>query len=269
MTGKLAKDIDKLLEDRQYLGSRRITPIINKRYKKDISARTIRRFQKNQGFTFGKDVVKPTLTAKLKKQRLEWAKRHLKDDFRIYIYSDSKIFRIGPAKVSQKDKWGGQIHIWWAFGYNTIYPPQVIEGTLNGDKYVKILQKTLGKHYDNGNLFIQDKARCNISKKASKWLDDNHINYCKDWPTKGIDMNVIENVWGTLEQEKRAKDFSKLAPMKKFIISKMKKISIMAVRRYIDSMPLRMQAVIDKKGGYIPNTFSVLYAVFKYLIIFV
>ena len=63
-------------------------------------------------------------------------------------------------------------------------------------------------------------------------------------------MNVIENVWGTLEQEKRAKDFSKVDPMKKFIISKMKKFPIMAVRRYIDSMPLRLQEVIDKKGSY-------------------
>ena len=32
-------------------------------------------------------------------------------------------------------------------------------------------------------------------------------------------MNVIENVWGILEQEKRAKDFSKVDPMRKFIIS--------------------------------------------------
>jgi hypothetical protein len=46
-----------------------------------------------------------------------------------------------------------------------------------------------------------------FQKKTSKWLDDHHIDYCKDWPTKGIDMNVIENVWGTLEHEKRAKVF--------------------------------------------------------------
>ena len=110
--------------------------------------------------------------------------------------------------------------------------------------------KKIVKQYDNGYLFIQDKVRCNISKKASKWLDDHYIDYFKDWPTKGIDMNVIENVWGTLEQEKRAKDFSKVDPMKKFIISKMKKIAIMAVRRYIDSMPLRLQEVIDKNGSY-------------------
>lgn len=260
LTGKLAKDVDKLLEDRVYLGSRRIAPIINKKYKADISARTIRRFQNNQGFTYGKDTPKPTLTDKMKKNRLEWAKRHLKDDFRRYIFSDSKIFRIGtpglrhrrrgPAKIIQRDKWGGQVHVWWAFSYDRIYPPQEIKGTLDADGYVKILKKTLGKHYDNGNLFIQDKARCNISKKASKWLDDHHIDYFKDWPTKGIDMNVIENVWGTLEQEKRAKDFSKVDPMKKIIISKMKFFSILAVRRYIDSMPLRLQEVIDKKGSY-------------------
>ena len=36
-------------------------------------------------------------------------------------------------------------------------------------------------------------------------------------------MNVIANVWGTLEQEKRATDFCKVDPMRKFIISKMKK----------------------------------------------
>ena len=180
LTGKLAKDVDKLLEDRVYLGSRRIAPIINKKYKADISARTIRRFQNNQGFTYGKDTPKPTLTDKMKKNRLEWAKRHLKDDFRRYIFSDSKIFRIGtpglrhrrrgPAKIIQRDKWGGQVHVWWAFSYDRIYPPQEIKGTLYADGYIKILQKTLGKHYDNGYLFIQAKARCDISKKASNGL---------------------------------------------------------------------------------------------------
>ena len=54
-----------------YLGSRRIAPIINKKYKADISARANRRFQNNQGFTYGKDTLKPTLTDKMKK--IDWS----------------------------------------------------------------------------------------------------------------------------------------------------------------------------------------------------
>lgn len=260
LTGKLKKDVDQLLEEREYLGSRQIAPIINKRFKTDVSGRSIRRFKKNQGFTYAKDVVKPVLLPRTKKDRLRWAKVHFKDNFRSFIFSDSKIFRIGTAglrhrrrgkaKVAPKDKWSGQVHIWWAFSYNKIYPPQVIKGTLDAAAYVKVLQKTLGKEYDSGNIFIQDKARPNISKMTSKWLDEHHIKYMKDWPTKGVDMNVIENVWGTVEQEKRTKDFHSVDQMTNWAVKRMKNFKISDIRRYIDSMPLRMQAVIENQGGY-------------------
>lgn len=260
LTGKLKKDVDQLLEDREYLGSRRIAPIINKRFKIDISPRSIRRFEKIQAFTYGKDVVKPVLTTAIKIDRDRWCRVHLKDNFREFIFSDSKIFRIGTpglhhrrrgkAKTVQKDKWGGQVHIWWAFSYFKIYPPQVIRGNMDAAAYVKVLQRTLGKEYDSGNILIQDKARCNISKMTSKWLDEHHIEYMKDWPTKGVDLNVMENVWGTIEQEKRAKDFHSVDKMTNWVLKRMKIFKISDIRRYIDSMPLRMKAVIDNKGGY-------------------
>ena len=230
ITPKLRRAIDQFLDDRRNSGSRTLTPLINKRFKIDISAASIRRFQKVQGFTYGADVQKPYLTEAMKKDRLKWATTHLKDNFRRFIYSDSKIFRIGtkgarkrqrgPRHFVAKDKYAGQCHIWWAFSYNTIYPPQVITGNLNAQGYVNILQKTLGKDYDSGNILIQDKASCNRSVLAKNWLDEHHIKYFADWPTKGIDLNVIENVWGTLELDKRAKDFHAVDKMQKYVLQK-------------------------------------------------
>lgn len=260
LTGKIKSDVDKLLQDREELGSRRITPIINKRFKADISARSIRRFEKTQGFGFKKVQEKAKLTPVHKKSRETWAKKHLKDNWRKMIFSDSKIFRIGtagnrvrtrgPAKIKHKDKYSGQFHVWWAFSYHRIYPPQIAKVTMNSAEYIKMLQKTLGTEYDKGNILIQDKATCNMSKKTAKWLTDHHIKYYTDWPTKGIDMNVIEHVWGTLEQEKREKDFKSVDTMKRWAMKRMKNFPLSKLRRYIDSMPLRMQAVVAAKGGY-------------------
>ena len=38
------------------------------------------------------------------------------------------------------------------------FPPQVVIGSLNAQAYVNILQKTLGKDYNKGNVLIQDWA---------------------------------------------------------------------------------------------------------------
>jgi len=72
-----------------------------------------------------------------------------------------------------------------------------------------------------GGIYIQNKASYKTSKKTSNWLNEHHIPYCKDWPTKGVDLNVIENVWVTLEQQKQELDFHNVSEMKTCVMKKM------------------------------------------------
>ena len=243
ITPKLKKDIDQLLNDRCNKGSRILTPILNKRFNIDISARSIRRFQKFQGFKFGLGVGKLNLTPSVKIWRLQSCQEHSKDSFRRFIFTDSKYFIIGTKglrhrirgceKPCEVERWGDRFLIWWGLSYHRIYPPQVVESSLNTHAYVDILQKMLGKDYDKGNVLIQDRATPNRSVMATKWLDEHHIKYFKDWPPKGVDINVIENVWGTLEQDKRKQDFYDVAKMQMYVMKKNENFPLTNIKRRV------------------------------------
>ena len=49
----------------------------------------------------------------------------------------------------------------------------------------------------------QDKATCHMARSTTEWLKENDVRVVDGWPTKGNDINSIENVWAILEECKR------------------------------------------------------------------
>ena len=71
------------------------------------------------------------------------------------------------------------------------------------------------------------------------------------WPSNSPDLNPIENLWHRLRTNIRKR---KLKPLKKeeLIVAlkeEWEKLDMQVVNDLIDSMPRRLQAVIDAKGG--------------------
>ena len=131
--------------------------------------------------------------------------------------------------------------------YFLLNQPQVIS---LGTTYMDTLK------YYGMNKYLVYLQRDNYPKHKPKstiaWLNNNAIRYINDQPAQSPDLNPIEHVWHHIKlnlslYETRAKNVSELWDR---IDIEWNKLDADTCRRYIDSMPDRIEAVIRAKGGY-------------------
>lgn len=81
------------------------------------------------------------------------------------------------------------------------------------------------------------------------WLKENHIQ-TPTWPSKSPDLSPIENVWGIMVKQvyfgkPRYKD---LKSLEEAIFNAWNSIDTKMLKSLIESMPERMQSVIESSG---------------------
>ena len=81
---------------------------------------------------------------------------------------------------------------------------QKIDGTLNSEKYIHLLEEIIVPRINGQNInnwiFQQNNAPCHTSKKTLEWFKSNEIQLLQ-WPARIPDLNIIENVWSFITQE--------------------------------------------------------------------
>lgn len=106
---------------------------------------------------------------------------------------------------------------------------------------------------------MQDNAPCHASQATQNWLDS--IGVVKlEWPPQSPDMNPIENIWQQVKSKlhKQHPDLRRLTGGKENIEKKLAErveqvwaeIDSSSFETLVQSMPARMQAVIDAKGSW-------------------
>jgi transposase len=253
--------------------ARRLSDITNK----PIHPQTVRRCLKEAGLKARKKVKKPYLSKKNKQDRLDFAIKHrhfTEDDWKKFIWSDeSKINRFGsdgmswvwvPAGEGLSNKTiqptvkygGGRIMIWGCMTWEGVGYCCKIDGNMDADLYVQILEEDLlatTEYYGlnaEDYIFQQDNDPKHTSKKAKKWFQDNGIEVLK-WPAQSPDLNPIEHLWDylkkkLLEYEHPPKGMLELWER---IEKEWNAIPASVCQNLIASMPRRMEAVIKAKGG--------------------
>ena len=63
----------------------------------------------------------------------------------------------------------------------------------------------------------QDKDSCHTAKSTKRWLEQHGVGVVEDWPTKGDDINPMENLWAILDERLESKKFRTQKGMKKAI----------------------------------------------------
>ena len=71
------------------------------------------------------------------------------------------------------------------------------------------------------------------------------------WPSNSPDLNPIEHVWAMLEKalEQKRHSINNIDELREQLELEWKNIDIEALNNLVQSMPRRIEAVIDARGG--------------------
>ncbi|KAG0732981.1 hypothetical protein G6F16_013532 [Rhizopus arrhizus] len=211
------------------------------------------------------------------KERYEFARAHLPwtiDDWKKVIFSDeTKVNRIDSDGLqwtwTNGDKLkdfqvqhiikhgGGSLILWGCLMWYGVGYLSNIKGNINSDFYVGILEDELMKTIDWYDLqkediiFQQDNASIHTAKKIPKWLENNNITVLR-WPPHFPDLNPIENLWSILKQRllQYEKQPDGMLELWSRVENVWESITQNECQKLIESMPKRIKAVYNAKGGH-------------------
>lgn len=240
-----------------------------------ISERTIRRrlIEADMKTYIAKPI--PFITPKNKLKRLEFAKRYITKPasfWRNVLWTDessfefhasqkkvfvriNKNYRKKNAPVCQRvSHGGGSVMFWGSVSYNGVGDLVPIDGSMNQNRYLETLNNYAFPSGDRliGKEFIlqQDNAPCHKARMITRFLRDVGVETL-DWPPQSPDLNIIENVWSLIKRE-RSTDLTRTkAETVTEVTMNWKEVPLKYLQTLVDSVPNRLQKVIDTKGGYI------------------
>lgn len=243
-----------------------------------LSTQTVRRKLKEAGLKAVVKKKRPILSQRHRKERLDFAVAHQHwtvEDWKRVVWSDeTKVNRLG----SDGKKWawkkageglsnrlvegtlkfgGGSVMVWGCMTWDGPGYAVKIDGRMDGDLYVQILEEDLQsslEHYGKTAadiIFQQDNDPKHTCKKAKEWFANNHFEVLS-WPAQSPDLNPIEHLWSHLKR--KLGEYNQppggMIELWERIQEVWDKIEPSVCQGLIESMPRRVLAVLKAKGGY-------------------
>jgi len=126
------------------------------------------------------------------------------------------------------------------------------EDTLNGARYLKLLQRYVMQNYpylkDQRYVFQQDNAPSHREKSVQEWFNFKGINLAT-WPAQSPDLNLIEAIWNEIKFKIRGEIFIDKDQLWKRLKKEWKLISLEYIEELFESMPNRISAIKMANGG--------------------
>lgn len=240
-----------------------------------VSPDTVRRRLREQNLTSRVPATGPLLDAVHRRQRLEFARDHsdwdindwqnvlFTDESRFTRYSPDgrqRVWRRPGERYSQccfsprVQFGGGGVMVWGGISLEARTDLVILQGGINADRYIR---QCLEEHVvpympfiGENFLLMHDNARPHIAQITRQYLNDVDVQVL-DWPSRSPDLNPIEHMWDTLGRRVRQNygEFQTLDALAQALTNEWQQIPEDAVAALIESMPERMRAVIQARGG--------------------
>lgn len=261
-----------MLRDRKKTPREAVTEL-KEYYGVTVCSRTVRRTLTKSGLKRRVAARRPLLTARMRRERLSWARDHENwsiDKWKGVVFSDEKIFRLGnnaggifvtrlPTEkysascIQSTIKHGLQVHVWGAIGWNGVAVLKLVQGNLKAKTYQDEIINDLpdsGRAVSNrfrSFRFQHDNAPAHTAGSTKGFLTQRGIKPI-DWRGNSPDMNPIENVWSVVA---RAADYHVTNQQQLFraVIRAWTQVSVSYIRKLFRSMRNRVREVIRNRGG--------------------
>jgi transposase len=235
----------------------------------DASNATLSRVLRSIGIERRKMKKRPKMTLHHMEKRVDFALRHCHPDFdwSKWIWTDEKKFNLdgpdgynyywhtpgSPPLYFSKDASAKKyVMMWGGISKNGQTKLIKVVGRFNSQRYCEMLREGLLPSYDDGDIFLQDRASCHTAQNTKLWLAKENVETVYN-PTKSPDLSPIENAWSWMAHEVYADKpaYENVEELEVAIRSAWEKMPQDYINRLIDSMPSRMKQVIERKGEYI------------------
>ena len=230
-----------------------------------VSRWTIQRSLHSLGFKSGLTSPKPALTEKQKYNRMAFAQAHLNTNWNEVIFTDEAKFDCGahrhrvwykgrPPHIRTK-KHAPKLNARGAFSVKGVSTLSLFEQNMDAILFVNILRThyvPFAKQYHRRKSFLlMDKDPKHTSKLAKEFMKEEGITWLSDWPAQSPDLNPIENIWGLMKQKLAPMPIQALDELENELDNLWSSMSTEYLITLVESMPRRIQLVIDAHGDSI------------------
>jgi transposase len=240
----------------------------------DVSRMTVHRTAHRRGLRALKQRKTSRLSETHKRGRLEFAEANSTKNWSNVMFTDEhtfKRFKGGnpqhdfvwaktPSEVPVKEveRWGLTLDVWAGISLHGKTEVAFYQGSLNAQAYQGILENTLlpaaqqlFEDEKGGWELQQDKATCHMAKSTKEWLEQHDVDVVEGWPTKGDDINPIENLWAILDDRLASRKFTTKKGMEKAIREIWDGVDLSLLHNLIHSIPDRLRRIRKADGGSI------------------
>lgn len=241
-----------------------------------ISDRTIRRRIAEHGMRSHFARKRPFISVVNKKKRLAFARNHINKPIEFWkhiVWSDESKFELFNKKrrlrVWRKSHeglqdrhlqpsmkhGGGNIMVWGCFSWFGIGNLALVHGIMTADGYIDILCENLEESLlkmglESNYTFQQDNDPKHTAKKTLGFFRSNRIKPL-EWPPQSPDLNPIENLWAILDNKVEKTGVTNKQTYFSALEKAWNDLDHQHLKNLVESMPKRLQLVIQAKGGHI------------------
>ncbi|KAK7576331.1 hypothetical protein V9T40_001250 [Parthenolecanium corni] len=238
-----------------------------------VHPETIRILLRSAGLHGRSPRKKPFISEVNRVKRLKFAKEYVNKPssfWQTVIFSDESKFNLfgsdGRGYVWRKKNseleaknllptvkfGGGKVLVWGCMAAKGVGNLEFIEGNMTAQMYIDILRTNLKSSarklgLQNSFRFQQDNDPKHTAHISREFLRINAPRQLVT-PPQSPDMNPIENLWSLLEVAIRKRKISNKADLKRGLQTAWSEICPRVTAALVDSMPRRLQAIIDAKG---------------------